>query len=135
MEDVTGGCRCGAVRVTAVGEPNRVGLCHCMDCRKHHGAVFHASAVFPLQAVTVTGVTNSYAERFFCPICGSPVFSCSDDEIEIHLGTLDTPDQMRPTYELWTVHRESWLPDLAETTKYKHNRDGLALVEDKTPNS
>lgn len=47
MDRFTGGCLCGKVRIVACGRPWRVGLCHCLDCRKHHGALFHASAVFP----------------------------------------------------------------------------------------
>jgi hypothetical protein len=38
METVTGGCLCGNVRLVATGRPYRVGLCHCLDCRKHNGA-------------------------------------------------------------------------------------------------
>jgi hypothetical protein len=44
MDRFTGGCLCGNVRIVASGLPYRVGLCHCLDCRKHHGALFHASA-------------------------------------------------------------------------------------------
>ena len=47
MDRFTGGCLCGNVRIVASGLPYRVGLCHCLDCRKHLGAVFHASAAFP----------------------------------------------------------------------------------------
>ena len=53
MNRFTGGCLCGNVRFVASGLPYRVGLCHCLDCRKHHGALFHASAVFPQDAVTI----------------------------------------------------------------------------------
>jgi hypothetical protein len=42
-----GGCACGAVRFVAEGEPYRVGLCHCFDCRKQHGAPFGAFALMP----------------------------------------------------------------------------------------
>jgi len=51
-ERFTGGCLCGSVRIVASGRPYRVGVCHCLDCRKHHGALFHASAIFPQDAVT-----------------------------------------------------------------------------------
>ena len=47
MDRFTGGCLCGNVRIQASGRPYRVGLCHCLDCRKHHGALFYAAAVFP----------------------------------------------------------------------------------------
>ena len=67
MDRFTGGCLCGNVRIVASGLPYRVGLCHCLDCRKHHGALFHASAVFPQDAVTIDGETRDYAGRFFCP--------------------------------------------------------------------
>ena len=110
--------------------PYRVGLCHCMDCRKHHGALFHASAVFPENAVTVAGQTGEYDGRFFCPRCGSPVFSRSEDEIEVHLGSLDTPNQMIPTYELWTIRRESWLPPFPVTRCYETDRESGERFED-----
>ena len=97
---VTGGCLCGALRFTATGQPYRVGICHCMDCRKNHGALFHASAIFPDTAVTITGAVGTYRDRSFCPICGSPVFAHIEDEIGINLGCLDEPDRFRPTYEL-----------------------------------
>ncbi|HEX8606401.1 MAG TPA: GFA family protein, partial [Pseudoduganella sp.] len=62
--------------------------------------------------------------RFFCPRCGSSVFSRSADEIEINLGSLDAPDQFRPTYELWTIRRESWLPPFPLARHYDRDRDG-----------
>ena len=55
VDRFTGGCLCGDVRIVATGRPYRVGLCHCLDCRKHHGALFYAAAVFPQDAVTVDG--------------------------------------------------------------------------------
>jgi hypothetical protein len=123
MERYTGGCLCGDVRVEATGRPYRVGVCHCMDCRKQHGALFHASAIFPQTAVTVTGTTAEYAGRTFCPRCGSSVFSRSGDEMEINLGTLDAPDQFVPTYELWTIRRESWLPPFPVERRYDRDQD------------
>ena len=123
MELVTGGCLCGKVRIVASGRPNRVGVCHCMDCRKHHGALFHASAIFPEDAVTVEGETRAYANRYFCPDCGSSVFSRSPGEVEVHLGTLDAPDQFQPSYELWTIRRESWLPPFPLAERHGRDRD------------
>jgi len=118
----TGGCLCGNVRITATGSPYRVGICHCLDCRKHHGALFEASAVFAEESVEVLGETGSYEGRHFCPNCGSPVFARTGDEIEVNLGALDAPDQLTPTYESWTVRRESWLPDFPLAASYERNR-------------
>ena len=86
MDRFEGGCLCGDVRIVALGPPDRVGLCHCLDCRKHHGALFYAAAIFPDDAVKITGDTREYAKRFFCPRCGSSVFARFGDEIEVHLG-------------------------------------------------
>ncbi len=129
MERFTGGCLCGAVRLEATGRPWRVGICHCLDCRKHHGALFHASAIFPREAVTVSGETRDWAGRHFCPRCGSSVFGRSDDEIEVNLGTLDAPDQFQPTYELWTVRREAWLPPFPLARRYERDRESPGRFE------
>ncbi len=107
MKRVMGGCLCRALRLVAYGRPDRVGVCHCMDCRKHHGAVFYASAVYPQDAVSVEGKVREYQGRLFCPKCGSSVYSTSEYEVEVHLGTLDKPNQLTPTYELWTTRRET----------------------------
>jgi hypothetical protein len=100
-----------------------------MDCRKHHGALFHASAIFPANAVAIEGETHAYAGRHFCPNCGSSVFSQTGDEIEVNLGSLDAPDQLVPTYELWTVRRESWLPPFPLFRRYEQNRDPIERSE------
>jgi hypothetical protein len=130
MDRFTGGCLCGNVRIEVSGRPYRVGLCHCLDCRKHHGALFYASAMFPQEAVKIEGETRDYAGRFFCPRCGSSVFARSGDEIEVSLGTLDAPDQLVPTYECWTVRRESWLPAFALTGRYEHDRETKGRFEE-----
>ena len=129
METFHGGCLCGAVRFVATGKPYRVGLCHCLDCRKHTGSLFHALAMFPQDAVTVEGSTREFRGRHFCPTCGSSVFGRSEDEIEIALGALDAPDQLTPTYELWTIRREGWLPDFPLKGHYEKNRESTGRHE------
>lgn len=123
MTDVAGGCLCGDVRFVASGEPKRVGICHCFDCRKHHGALFHASAIFDEGAVTVEGETREYAGRHFCPRCGSSVLGRSGDEVEVNLGALDAIDEFKPTYELWTIRRESWLPPFPVEQRFEKDRE------------
>ena len=129
MTTYTGGCLCGQLRITATGQPYRVGLCHCLDCRKYHGSLFHASAMFPENAVTITGESRTYAGRSFCPTCGSSVFAISGDEVEVNLGCLDAADQLTPTYELWTIRREAWLPAFP-LKGYKRDRPSTSRTED-----
>lgn len=123
MEQHEAGCLCGAVRMVTKGPPIRVGVCHCLDCRKHHGAVFYAAAIFPTEAVTVTGETASWKGRHFCPRCGSSVFAVDGDEVEVHLGAYDKPGVFAPEYELWTIRREPWLPVFPGVPGFARNRE------------
>ncbi len=130
MDRFAGGCLCGDVRFVATGRPWRVGVCHCLDCRKHHGALFHCSAIFPAEAVTVEGETRDYEGRNFCPRCGSSVFGHSGDEVEVNLGALDETDRFQPTYELWTIRRESWLPPFPVRHRHERDSDRKGRTED-----
>ena len=124
----TGGCACGQLTFETRGEPKRVGLCHCMTCRKISGAPVSAYVIFAVDQVTIAGDFRSWSatpetEDCFCPICGSQVFArYSDTEIEIRLGAFDEPNLFTPTYELWAKRREHWLrtPDLES---FSENRD------------
>ena len=129
MQRFSGGCLCGAVRIQTSGPPYRVGLCHCLDCRKHHGALFSAAAISPESAVYIEGEIRDYAGRAFCPRCGSSVFARSGDEIEVHLGALDAPDQLLPTYESWIIRREAWLPAFPLARHYPRDREGKGRAE------
>ena len=71
-----GHCLCGAVTIRVDGEHDpRPGACHCRMCQRWSGGLFlcfHAAA----EAVTVEGpvtrfASTSFAERAFCPSCGS----------------------------------------------------------------
>jgi hypothetical protein len=98
---LTGHCLCGAVTITLAGEHDpRVGACHCRMCQRWSGGLFvcfHAKA----SAVTVKGEvtrfrSSSFAERAFCPRCGSHLWFNDvkeDDEpksYELMPGLFDT---------------------------------------------
>jgi hypothetical protein len=133
MATIMGGCACGKVRFEANGEPDRVGICHCLDCRKYHGALFFAAAIYPSAQVEVTGEPQMYDGRFFCPTCGSRVFNRSGDEFELHLGAFDDINVFRPTYELWTIRRETWLPEFPVKERYERDRPGEEREARKDP--
>ena len=71
-----GHCLCRAVTITVAGDHDpRVGACHCRMCQRWSGGLFlcfRAAA----SAVTIEGEvaryhSSSFAERAFCPRCGS----------------------------------------------------------------
>jgi hypothetical protein len=131
-----GRCLCGAVAYEYDGPENWVGHCHCESCRRNCSAPFTTFVGVPRAAVRMTGVTPDVypsspgVRRHFCPRCGSSVFSRSGDEIEVNLGALDAPNQLTPTYELWTVRREAWLPAFPLRKHYEHDRDTASRFED-----
>lgn len=120
----TGGCLCGGVTFSVTGEPLRVGLCHCKDCRKAGGSVFSAFAVWPRQAFEMTGMVSSYGTRSFCPTCGGRIAWVDDKEAEVMIGSLDiAPSDLAPQYELWIGRRETWLHALPGTRQFSHDRE------------
>jgi hypothetical protein len=57
------------------------------------------------------------------------VYGRLGDETAVNLGSLDAPDQLKPTYELWTVRRESWLPPFPLARRYERDRDATSRSE------
>jgi hypothetical protein len=111
----SGGCACGAVRVRVTGEPKEVNLCHCMTCRRIHGAPFGVYAIFPRAAFELFGDTIAWAssatgKRHHCPTCGSPIYLAFDgiDEIEVPTGIFDETGLYPPQYEIWCKSAEPW---------------------------
>jgi hypothetical protein len=118
-----GRCRCGAVRFSVSGEPKRVGICHCTDCRQASGSAFTAYGIWPRERFEASGETRTWKGRSFCPVCGSRLFDVSEDEAEIGLGCLsEAPTDLRPTYELWIKRREHWLPAIPDAEQFDENR-------------
>jgi hypothetical protein len=76
LPTIAGHCLCGAVAITVAGEHDpRVGACHCRMCQRWSGGLFLCFTA-DVSTVTVTGEVSRYrssafAERAFCPRCGS----------------------------------------------------------------
>jgi hypothetical protein len=120
---LTGACRCGDVRLSVRGEPKRVGICHCTDCRQESGSAFTFYGIWPVAEFRRTGATSEFAGRHFCPRCGSRLFSVDDEEAEIKLGVLaEAPTPLAPTYELWVKRRERWLRPVDGAQQFDENR-------------
>lgn len=119
-----GGCLCGAVRFRLKGEPLRVGICHCQDCRRTSGSTYTAYGIWPRADFESSGDMGVYSGRGFCPTCGSRIGSLTEDEAEIMIGSLDdAPSGLVPQYELWVGRREEWLHALPWAKQFAHDRE------------
>ena len=73
-----GSCFCGAVEVTATGEPVAAGYCHCSSCRSWSAGPVNAFTLWKPEAVKITkgeGNVGVYqktpkSQRKFCMTCG-----------------------------------------------------------------
>ena len=82
MTERTASCRCRQLCATVTGEPVRVSVCHCLDCKKRSGSSFAVQARWPSDRVAIEGNSKSWSHRgdsgnlitfHFCPDCGSDV--------------------------------------------------------------
>jgi len=114
---VEGGCLCGSVRYQATGDALARTLCHCRSCRLASGAPSLAWAVFPRDAFRfVSGTPREFASspgvtRSFCGTCGTSLawqHAARPESIDITTATLDAPDALAPTKEIWVEHKIEW---------------------------
>lgn len=118
---LTGGCLCGEVRYTYEGELGSAGYCHCADCRRVSGSAFGvslsvSSAGFRVvtgdpKAFTKDGDSGRPVTRYFCPNCGSPLFTqppLHPDRLFIKAGSLDDPSVVQPSRQAWVRSRVAW---------------------------
>jgi hypothetical protein len=114
---------CGEVRLRVDGEPLRVGICHCTDCRQESGSAFTYYGVWPAAKFQHVGGTAEFRGQRFCPLCGSRLFSVDAVEAEVKLGALaQAPIALKPSYELWVKRREPWLQPVPGADQYEENR-------------
>ncbi|MFZ1468992.1 MAG: GFA family protein [Paracoccaceae bacterium] len=106
---IEGRCLCGSVMITvkAAHDP-RPGICHCRMCQRWSGGVFMS---FDAQAegVSVTGEVRSYrsssfAERAFCPVCGSHLWmrDLNGDSYDLMPGLFDAASTWPLQSEIYT---------------------------------
>lgn len=112
-----GGCRCGAVRLTARADPIWRSYCHCDDCRKATGApvtvfVGFAREVLAFEGEARCAFRSGSAERGFCGRCGSPLDYRDAElpgQIYVYLGVMDEPERFAPTLHAFESERLPFL--------------------------
>ncbi len=114
----SGGCRCGAVRFRAEGEPLWVAHCHCADCRRATSSAMATYAGYPRERFTFTqGEPGRYdssprVSRRFCGTCGTPLTyegARWAGEIHVFVCAFDVPGVFQPTAHVYTERQLPWL--------------------------
>jgi hypothetical protein len=112
-----GGCICGTNRYKVFGPPAMVAYCHCEDCRMSTGSVVAVLAGFRRDGFELVNgdptyfSTTSEVKRSFCGACGAPLFYENEnfpENIYIHIGSFDQPEELPPDRHTWVSDRISW---------------------------
>lgn len=127
--DVTGGCRCGAVRyVVALDRLPLVYACHCTDCQTWSGSAFSEQFFLPQELLEVSGAMVDYSfvnpmgrvsVQRFCPVCHTRLCNTNMARpaiVVVRAGTLDRSAEVQVATHIWTRSMQPWvrLPDDAE---------------------
>lgn len=132
-----GGCLCGEIRYHSAHDPQVVGHCYCVDCRKSSGTGHCTHLVVPEEGFTHSGTVRFYdrpadsgniVSRGFCPNCGSAVFSRNSGMPEVvfpRASSLDDPELITPQMIVYASRAPSWdhmdpiLPAFAEMPEHR----------------
>jgi hypothetical protein len=121
----TARCGCGALTARAEGEPDRISVCHCLECKRRTGSAFSWNAHWPADRVETDGPYETFergsddgywGRHHFCPRCGITVFYEIERRpgmISIPVGAFADPGFPPPQVEVYTERRCAWLPQLA----------------------
>ena len=126
-----GGCFCGSVRYELTLPLQQAYYCHCRDCQYFSGSAFHVLGVTERDAIRlVSGTLSKYRyvirggsemKREFCKECGTPLFVISSRFQEIRMfsvSTLDEPESIAPSFEIWTCSKVSWADVQSDITSF-----------------
>jgi hypothetical protein len=121
----TARCACGALTVSPAGDPIRISVCHCLDCKRRTGTAFSWNAHWPKDQVAVEGNHVSYSRSsdagylgeapLLCD-CGATVFYEVEQRpgiVSIPVGAFADPSFPAPRLEVYEERRCPWLPRLA----------------------
>lgn len=117
-KDFEGECHCGEVRFRATGPLREILMCHCSDCLKITGTSWGASAVHADDFFWLGDGrprwygSSEWAERGFCPTCGSQMFYRRRDLplISIAPGAFDSSEMLSVSGQIYAESQPSWGP-------------------------
>lgn len=121
MSARTASCRCGQLRVECAGDPVRISVCHCLECKRRSGSAFAAQARWPEGKVRIEGQSTAWthvgesgspAHFHFCPVCGGHVFYRAEampDLIAVTIGSFADPAFPGPEYSVYEKRKLPWV--------------------------
>jgi hypothetical protein len=123
---IDGQCHCGDVRFEAEIDPERVSICHCTDCQALTGSPYRVTVLASRDSVRLTGKqpklyvkTGDNGKKrlqYFCPQCGSPVFTAGEgaaaDEWGIRWGSIRQRRDLPPKRQIWRRSAAPWVDSL-----------------------
>ena len=119
-------CFCGQLSADCTGEPVRISVCHCLDCKRRSGSAFSFNARWPAENVTIAGTAKEFtrigdqgsrATFSFCPECGVTVHYRLDNQpgiIAIPAGTFADVSFPQPFVSVYEERKCQWLEIRAE---------------------
>lgn len=120
---LAGGCDCGLIRYRMETAPLIVHCCHCRWCQRETGTAFALNALIEAERVVhlksepeviATPSQSGKGQKIArCPSCRVAVWSnyagAGSIIRFIRVGTLDTPDVLRPDIHIFTASRQPWV--------------------------
>lgn len=129
MTQRTASCICGQLSAKVTGEPVRVSVCHCLNCKRRSGSAFAVQARFPAERVEMTGEARTFdltgdsgttATFSFCPACGGTVafvnrgYPGLEALIAIPVGAFAEVDFPAPGVEVYEQRKCPWVEVVGE---------------------
>ena len=124
---IDGHCHCGYVRYEAEIDPEMVSICHCADCQQLTGSAYRVTARARAEDIQLTAnppkVYRKYGNsgrprlQYFCPECGSPLFTTGEGADAavwgIRVGTITQRRELCPKRQKWCSSALPWVDDIA----------------------
>jgi len=123
--EIDGQCHCGNIRYRAVVDPERVVVCHCVDCQALSGSAFRTVAFtvpdgFEVLAgsikvyVKTTAASGNPRAQGFCGDCGSAIYATSvggdgPRVFGLRVGTIRQRAELVPKKQVWHEQAMPWV--------------------------
>ncbi len=127
-----GQCHCAEIKYELTAELKEVYCCNCRDCQILSGSGYHLLGIVDRESIrVVSGELVEYKnptdsgyemKRHFCPTCSTPVFIESTRFRDIRMllvSTLETPEIMEPSFEIWTKSKYDWADKQCNLKRYE----------------